>query len=415
MPAYSRTRTRGGFTNRQYFWNEYLHTGAYSGRGTYTTSDGSRETMTDIVAKPFVPGRTIINSHMSKTHIIKQRTPAHGSADLKHNPGYQGVMHAEGDRIINRTSELDALFSKLSNIDPSSLISQASTSALAGVKKPEVSGLVAIAEFRETVQSILHPVNGALNFLKRNALGYRKGKRASKRNLKMSASDIADQHLTIVFGLLPFISDVQGTLKVLRERIESLEPQRLTSRGNASSFDVVTSSGSYVSFNDGNTKETIFYDDEVKRTVTARAYLLYEADVSLADALGLSVEEVPRAIWQTATLSFVIDWFANVSQFIAALTPHPSIRIIASGYSVQTVDVKQSLYSDVWTRGSIGWAGQCTGGSHVDLVTTKVRVPSDLKDYVGLRFKQNMHKDLLDTFKITAAISLLTQRLQKFL
>lgn len=417
MSSESRFRQRGGFANRVAIKNVYrMNDGAFIGTDISQATAGQLETMTDRVNKPFIPGKTFVNAPMSKTHRIQDRTPVSGSRRLYNNPTDPGPGLITGERYIDRSSALAALSSRLSNIDSTSLISEAATSALAGVRKPEVAGLVAIKEIRETVNSLIHPVDGALKFLKRNALGYRKDKALSRRNLKKSASDIADQHLTIVFGLMPFISDVQGTLKVLREMSEEPKVQVLTSRGSASSMDIVTQSVDSVLIDDGNNLETLHCDDECRRTVSVRAYLLYRTKVDIADALGLSPSEIPRALWQTLPLSFVVDWFGNVSNYISALTPRFDVEHLASGYTISTVDSYNSLYSTKCIyRRTAGWAGSESGGVHTDLILNKTRVPTSLYPLIGLHLKHNMHKSVLDTFKVTAAISLLTQRLQKLL
>lgn len=415
MSSQSRTRTSGGFSLNTAVRENYKNSGAFVSSELSTASVGVTESMTDIVSKPFVAGKTFINTPMSKTRREQVRTPCTGRRDLN-NPNDPGIAHVIGSRYNDRSASLSTLSSKLANYDPSPLISEAATSALAGVRKPEVNGLVALAEFKETVHSIRHPINGALKFLGRNAPSKRKRNRLSKRSLKASANHLADQHLTIIFGLLPFISDVQGTLKVIREAVKTAEPTVLTSHGQASSFDVVTSKGSSVIYNDGNNVETLYYDDECRRTVIARAYVLYRTKVDMLDALGLSPSEIPTAAWQTLTLSFVVDWFANVSKFISALTPRFNLEVLVAGYTTRITDVYQSLYSTKMTHsGSFGWSGSDSGGVHVDLVENYVRTPHSLNNLVGLHFKHNMHKDTLDTFKVTAAISLLTQRLSKYI
>jgi hypothetical protein len=368
--------------------------------------------MNDYVSKPFIPGKTLVNSPMSYSQVTYANSPSSGAWAHTHNYGYN---RKTGSVYRDREAVLDALLAKC-NQSTDGLITQAATSALAGVKRPEVSGLVALAEFRETVQSLIHPVNGALNWLKRNAPTKQRRKKKRKWDeVKATSSDVANQHLTIIFGIMPFISDIQGILKAI-EAIEPV-PVRMTSRGTASAVDTQTSSGEDVLYSDSAQIWKLQHFNEARRTVTCRAYYLYEASVDLQSALGLSVSDVPKAVWQYATLSFVVDWFANVGDFISALTPRSGITPIASGYTLTTVSAVVSHYGDKATTlgTSPGWSGSRSGGSLSRVTLAKSRVPCSLHTLVGIVPKQNMHHELLDTFKITAGISLITQKLQKLL
>lgn len=410
MISKSRTRTRGGYT-LQVADLVLSQTSGPATTHSYTyANDGTKEIMNDIVIRPFVPGQTIVNSPMNSSSITYSCSPANGSQ--AHN-GPSGYNRMTGDIFINRDAVLDALIDTYKP-DTNPLLTQAATRALANVRKPEVAGLVALAELRSTVASLLNPVNGALRWLARNAPTKKKRKRRSKRQeLKDSLKDASNQHLTIIFGLMPFISDIQGILKAIETF--NPDPERFTARGEASahSFHEVSSTPTEL---DGANKKQYQYHDTVNVTVSVRAYQLYEASVELQNNLGLSLSDVPKAGWQLVPLSFVADWFANVGDFISALTPQSGIHYLSSGYTITTVTAGQSDYS--WTvtyTGPWGWTGSFANGTHTRVTVAKSRVPTGLFPLIGLAFKRNMHRDVLDTFKITAGISLITQRIAKFL
>lgn len=405
-----RHRTRGGFIPATAFYTVYNTNGSSYISNTATQPVGVFEEMTDLVSRGFVPGKTWLNNPLGRKQTTRSHTPAKGGQTLVY-PGWSGVYKAEGTRFSERDSAFDKLLTELDNFDTNSLVSLASTKALANVKKPEVAGLVAIAELKETVQSLLHPLDGVLNFLKRNAPSKRKRKRLSQKNVVGSAQALADQHLTIIFGIMPFISDIQGILKALKGFDPA--PQVFTARGEASSVDERSALVSTRIDDDGNNYCNFSAADSVTRTVTVRAYQQYEATVSIADALGLSPSEVPRAIWQHATLSFVVDWFVNVSDFIAALTPQPGISYGIAGFTETVVDACTSDYNfELRYRQDKGWKGAYNSGSQQRVVLAKRRVPGSLFQNIGLHFKSNMHRDILDTYQITASISLITQRLK---
>lgn len=413
----SRTRTRGAFGTATWKLDLYNGNGTFrsTSTGTYGNATGTTEAMTDIVTRPFVPGVEIVNTPMTSVKTTRERPPMnYRQWHSNPNPTSHGSSIGTTE-YASRDTKYDTYLAQLS-VSENSLIALAATKALANVRPPEVSGIVAIAEMKATVQSLLNPVQGALRFLSRNAPSkFRRPKRTSKRSLKMSAGNLADQHLTVVFGLMPFISDIQGILKALKA-VEPL-PLRLTARGSASSFDEKVIQENFTAYSDSTTKMLATEDYHVQRTMSVRAYQLYETRISLQQALGLSVEDIPKSLWQTATLSFVIDWFANVGDYISALTPRIDVRYIASGLVITDVQAANSTYKQ-WGGPQPGvtsnyWNSSATGNQS-RVVIAKRRVPDSLWSYTGLALRSNMHRDVLDAFKVTAGISLLTQRLVKY-
>lgn len=409
----TRSRTRGAFNPLYYSYSAYAGNGTI--QATYTGSianaNGIREQMDDFVTRPFVAGTTWVNTPMSKRQETRSSTAFVGS-QVAVPGGPTATSRYEGSSAFGPYDTVfDNQLSTLAQLN-SSVISQACTKALSGVRRAEVSGLVTIAEMKETVQSLTHPLQGALSFLSRNVPGKKKRNRTSAKSVSASQRDIADQHLTIVFGLLPFISDIQGILKALRA-IEPL-PVVMTSRGEASYFDESLVSSNPVAFNDSTTIAYNKTDVLVNKAVSVRAYQQYSSTVTLLGALGLSISDVPKAAWQVATLSFVADWFMNVGDVISALTPQEGITYLGSGYTItettsanihilQTMDKKAGVSTGYW-KGT--WEG-----NQSRVVVATQRVPAPLGDQVRLVFKHDMHNDILDTFKVTALFSLITQRL----
>lgn len=408
-----RYRKQGGFSFKSDVLIGY-HTNGTTTQTSATIKYGTFKEMNDVVTKPFVPGRYLVNSPMTVTTTTRDGDFARGSDLLDQSSSWQGIKSYSGAIAVDRETALDAVVGLVPAIDKQGLIAQASTSALAGVRRPELSGIVSIAEWRSTVASLLNPVNGALNFLSRNVKKSRAKTRKTRRNVAANLNDIADQHLTIIFGIMPFISDIQGILKALRS-VEPV-PTRMTSRGSASAHSRTTKSGTTLVRDDGTNVTNIVYSDDAEITVSVRAYQLYESEVQLQDLLGLNLSDIPVAVWQTATLSFVVDWFANVTEFIRALTPKSGINYLTSGYTITTVTSAVSHYEwQTWHRGTYGWNGKYSGGTQSRVVLAKQRVPCSLFPNTAIVLKSNMHRDILDAYKVTAGLSLLTQRLSKFL
>jgi hypothetical protein len=422
MSTVSRFRERGGLTPKIVSRAFYLGNGTLSSTEVTSSLVGTYETMSDVVTKPYQSGVSIVNNGMKRTSVVKNINPMSGQQNW--TPSVPtSVCLIKGEMFSDNSVKANEMISQLSNYDYKNLERLACTQALAGVKRPDVSGLVAIKELRETIHGLTHPIDGILKFLDRNIGSKTPGKRRRSKNVKTflqaknlrkTASEISDQHLSIIFGLLPFISDIQGILKALRE-YDPL-PQRYSSRGEASSFDTKTDSGSYVHYSDSASHQVMTRTVMVQRSVTVRAYQLYEASLTLQDQLGMSLHDVPSSIWQAATLSFVVDWFTNVGSFIKAITPVQGVKYLASGYTVTVVNAFTGSNDLVITKpGSNGWSGAYTGASQNVVSLEKTRRPATLQYHTGVAFKSNMHRDVLDTFKITAGLSLINQRLARLL
>lgn len=411
MSAETRYRESGGFTPLYSLATTRLGNGTVSGNMVQSqyNANGTKRTMRDVVTTPFRAGRVITNSPMEQT--IETRTSSLLVGSQTHsNPGATSAASIVGSYSLGSyDSTFDTYNAGLSSARES-LIQQACTQALANVHKPEVFGLVALKEMRETVKGLIRPLTGALNFLARNAPGRRVGKRLTTKNVRWSAKQIADQHLSIVFGLMPFISDVQGTLKAL-ESVDVLS-RRYTARGYGSATDSNVMQSTSIAYEDASTRETVVRTYENKVTVTVRAYQLYEAQLKLDALMGLRPQDVPLAIWQTATLSFVADWFVNVGQFISALTPREGVSYLASGYVIDTVYANSVMVKDTIVRkGSAhGWTGGWSG-TQARVIQTKSRVPESLFGNVAIVWKRNAHRDMLSTGQVMSLLSLITQKL----
>lgn len=415
MTSTPRHRERGAFALRTAVLVGYNTDGTQT-QSLTTALQGTREWMIDSVTRPFIPGVTIANTQMSRLQETRTCTPASGQQRFT-NPNSTGVIQFTGEQYVDHEADFGTLTRSTSNYDYSSLISAACTRALARVQKPEVAGLVVLKEAKETLNSLLHPLSGIVDFLANNLPKKKhKGRKNRRNNRVRSAKDLADQHLTILFGILPFIDDVQKTLAAL----STLEPVpvRFTARGEQSSVDSKSINAETRLYNDSNTYVMGYKNVKVTRTVTVRAYQLYEASVELSGALGLDLQNLPKAVWQTLPLSFVVDWFVNLGDVISALTPKAGINWVASGYTVTFVDACEAAYSNkafIQPGVQYGWTGGYTGGSQTRVTVAKSRVPCDLASSIGLKLRSNMHRDVLDTYKVTASISLITQRLASYL
>lgn len=402
MASNPRTRSRGGFSQVVAEQTIVCYQAAPTTTYTYA-SVGTKEEMSDFVTKPFVKGLTWVNTPMSRTQITLSATPGTtaGTCSWPPQPGDQ-TSWSGSYYMADQSGQFhtDMLNSPL--FDYHTLNQEAATKALAGVVRPEVSGMVALKELNSTIAGLTHPLTGLLNFLN-GALKTRsrKSARGKRRAAAAAAKGAADQHLSVIFGAMPFINDCQAILKALGDGPKiDFEPQ--TSRGSSEDF-ATTSRTITLSTTDESVSLTH------RRDVIARAYIIYVHEFeTFAHRMGISLEEIPRATWQALPYSFVVDWALGVSSFLGAISPKSGVKVMAQGLVDRIIDTHLAASQGVDTA-SGPWSWYYRGANQARVVVTTNRVPANLSDFAFLTVKHK-RESLLDLFKVTALLSLVTQR-----
>lgn len=90
----------------------------------------------------------------------------------------------------------------------------------------------------------------------------------------------------------------------------------------------------------------------------------------LRKLLGLRLSDVPTTAWELVPLSFVADWFVNVGDWLAAITPNPYVEVL--GNWVTTVDEKREVYHA--GRISYSWSGLTFTGEFPEHISLSVNV-----------------------------------------
>jgi hypothetical protein len=277
-----------------------------------------------------------------------------------------------------------------SSLPTDELVTDVATRCRAGIKDPNVQGMVFVAELRQTLSMLRNPIRAATDLLQR-------GKGVNGKDVGGAAGS---QYLTYVFGLRPLMLDIEGIIDALVQRTYDRE----TSRAYASdSLD----STSNVLLHQGSLM-TAYMEYTLNEKVEVRAGTLYAfSGRSMSDNLGVSLRDIPAAAWELLPWSFVVDWFTNVGHLISALTASCTNEILAEWVSTKTtVTVTRRVSSTVLVPGS-GWVinRQC-GDRDMAVYETYSREPANLGGLMGLTFNFT-----LDRTPILSAISLLLQQL----
>ncbi|DAD52649.1 TPA_asm: maturation protein [ssRNA phage SRR7976299_12] len=291
-----------------------------------------------------------------------------------------------------------------SGFSTQNLINLASTSAYAAMKSSNFQGLVTAAEAKKTLDFLHDPLKEALrlltwlNQLKKGKINLKirekgnlvtiNGKTFTKHkprytkyrgpgtfvrvptdSLTIAAGKaLSGTVLSYNLGFKPLMMDLNALLK---EIPKLHEVERTTSRGRASDSEVLNQSVSI-----GHGPFTFSGSIHTERSVKVRAYTLIEDSFSISEDFGVSLWDVPPAAWEMITASFIADYFANIGEYLQALTEIARHNIRASGYTVETTIKSTRTWTGVASKPSTWTISSVPTGVETRESYEKVRVPN---------------------------------------
>ena len=195
-----------------------------------------------------------------------------------------------------------------------SLVDVASNKALAKIQATDMSLPVFAAELHQTVALVGSVSSVILNRLRpiRDFLYNFSKNRYTAAELARIVSDL---WLSWRYGVLPLVYDLEGVVKALTAPDDA---PRLTARGAETVQDSVLTS---LMLPGNSAYAAITLSAETTMSYRVRASYLYEPLISgLSARLGLHPSEIPTIIVELTKLSFVADWFVNLSDTIRAMS-----------------------------------------------------------------------------------------------
>lgn len=152
------------------------------------------------------------------------------------------------------------------------------------------------------------------------------------------------------YGWCPIIYDIVDTLKAINAEEERLtkKPRPFkTAHGTATATQ--TKSTLLTSMLGGIKSDGIRQEDH---ELTVRGYILYRDEVTrLFERLNdFGLFDVPRAIWELVPLSFVVDWFVPVGDWLGALQPKVGVEILAMGHTTHHQVIVQQWCTKFWSN-----------------------------------------------------------------
>lgn len=270
---------------------------------------------------PYVPGKLrLTNVEMSKVEDFESEIDFYQPSSQKCHPrlfrGYYGpsVVGAVG---------VDDNYLPPIEVDPKR-ISALRMQAYAKLNSSGTGLGESLAEAGQVLSMVRSPLKGLSNILRNCVWNARRGK---FRNLR----DASSAWLEYRYGWFPLVSTIKALIKPLKTdglldiaaKTETVLP---STSAPGWSFPVAMESN-YVSFRGIRTS--------LERT-TERYRLYYRViDPQLYRGFhhGSTLFQAPQLFWELVPLSFVVDWWFNVGDCIAAMTPNPSVSIEGETYS----------------------------------------------------------------------------------
>lgn len=213
-------------------------------------------------------------------------------------------------------------------------ISVAKTKALADLNRSYVNAPLLFAERAQTVKTIgahMRTISQTVEQLHKQALK-RYSLATSKAQRRRIASDIANEHLAVLFGLLPLIDEVKGAVNLLMEP----ESVMITGRGRmAKLYDETTV------LSDAPAPNWAYVWERPWFTYTSEVHLRESARVSISVTVESKALQTLRSIgfnpmaaaYDLVPLSFLANFVSNVGTFLKALDPTPGTTFLTGNIS----------------------------------------------------------------------------------
>lgn len=237
--------------------------------------------------------------------------------------------------------------------DVNRLVDEVCTDVWASVGTTRTQLLEDVAEWQQTLNMFRSPASGLFRWAGRFDSSYyrlvaqrkklvkdRKGRNYARQDGAWAdfAQGVMSLYLETRYGLKPLVSSIVGTLDVLNDVSENLN-NLWTTRKKGELHGDNRSAPLRIVKRIGQSDVTLTV--VTTHDVVVRGMSMDIVRMTLNRKLGFNITQIPATMWNLTTLSFAVDWFANVGSYIAAMTPSLDVRNRGSCVSVR--DTRQSI------------------------------------------------------------------------
>lgn len=333
--------------------------------GPFWVRPGHYQSITDVVVPDFkrrsAAGEIFNNPFSSYNRWASYSGTIYGEYSTGDYPGTSIPFYGYGwNRLENGYFfDHDSAFGQYPDHAPpdlEELKKEAIIKCLGNINKTELNAPVFAAEWQKT-KMIHRDVCSAI---------YKAFLKSAVRGRAMRLSNL---WLTIRYGVLPLLSDLSSAAKLLNS---SWNP-RYTARGFASGSN--ESSGVYVA---NVWHGQISFESRIKSDFSVRAGCLYTADETMRMVAQLGLTRPLSVLWETTTLSFVLDWLVDVGAWLDAIQPSGATSILSSWVGEQKDTITTRTIVGIIQNPSIHIRNCIASGIMVDYVREKTRNPNPL-------------------------------------
>jgi hypothetical protein len=212
-------------------------------------------------------------------------------------------------------------------------VNAATIRAYAKLNRMEVGGGENAGTIRETLRMLKAPLSSVVKLgdeMVEQAKKRTQSTRDTGKYYRKLLNAVSDQWLQYRYGIMPLVYDARGLIKIADNRLWEWERKihsvRATERhlGEAVVRNVTGTYGYASTLSASGTNQH-------KHKVTVIIYYvdkLHMKDAIALEELGLSPTQWPSLAYELMPLSFVADWAVNVGDWLKAIAPHPTIRIL---------------------------------------------------------------------------------------
>jgi len=227
--------------------------------------------------------------------------------------------------------------------------------------------------------------------------------------VRKPVSSIADEHLMFKFGLKPLLQDIQflldrtiDPLGRLRDRKFTRQQQRIEKNSSQTGLTCALS-------NHG----TFTYSTQTKDELVVRGVSVDDftggPDI---DSWGLSPKSLITLPWELTGYSFVADYFANIGDFLNAITPAIGYDFRGSALTVQRTTSTVSTANSFVTASPWSLVGGAPSGSLTRTIDSKVRTALRAPSIV-LQYNPLFKGDELNFGRAATLFELCVQKLRR--
>lgn len=209
--------------------------------------------------------------------------------------------------------------------------------AYAKIMSADLDVGVMVGELRETLEGIRNPLTGIRNFIKK------KGGKTLRDNGRDFVSMLSSSWLEWRYGIRPLIQTIQDIYEHVNSKInDEFDGKMHRKRGRAPEVESrkrTTEMLQVGSFKfEMNTEEITS-----TRYSTSVGYKL-TAPLTWEERYGLDIYSVPGIAWELTTLSFVVDWWLGIGNWLESLkTLNPKVAVQGISTSMKTVLAVESV------------------------------------------------------------------------